>query len=342
MLQQTRIASVIPYYERFLTRFPSIRSLACASESAVLKLWSGLGYYSRARNLRLAAKQIVARHGSKFPRELQAVRALPGIGPYTAAAVLSIAWNVPLVSLDGNIARVFARILGIRKDIREPKRWLALGRATDALLDRKRPGDWNQAIMELGETICTPRAPLCPRCPLAGFCEARRIGLTDKIPPPRTRRTPVKVSIAAAVLLDEQNRTLLVREPGLHDPVLFSRLWQFPSVEFREGAQSGATAVASVSARLARHLSADLHLPRLRLVPLATARHAVTFRSITLAPFLARTPALTIPVGAMMRLVSLRSIHKLPVSAATRKIAAAGLTALDHIAKGSRSASSGR
>src|SRR2546422_4163806 len=160
MLQQTRVTAVVPYYRRFLARFPTVRALARARSEEVLKLWAGLGYYSRARNLHRAAKEIVARHSGRFPRELEAALRLPGIGHYTAAAVLSIAYGEPHAVLDGNVARVLARLGAIRGDLRRPKRWQDLAAAANALLPEQavpaagapttEAGDWNQAMMELG------------------------------------------------------------------------------------------------------------------------------------------------------------------------------------------------
>ena len=167
MLQQTRVTAVIPYFERFLGRFPDARALAEAPQDEVLRLWSGLGYYSRARNLQRAAQEIVAKHDGKFPSNLEDALALPGIGAYTAAAILSIAYGEELAVLDGNVARVLARLGAIRGDLREQKRWQALQGTADTLLDRSSPGDWNQAMMELGATICTPRSPQCLLCPVA-------------------------------------------------------------------------------------------------------------------------------------------------------------------------------
>ena len=161
MLQQTRVAAVIPYYERFLARFPDVESLASAPQEEVLRLWSGLGYYSRARNLQHAAQQIVARHQGKFPRQREELLALAGIGEYTAAAILSIAFDEKHAVLDGNVARVVSRLEAIRGDLREPKRWNKLQASADRLLARESSGDWNQAMMELGATLCTPRSPQC-------------------------------------------------------------------------------------------------------------------------------------------------------------------------------------
>src|ERR1700731_2152923 len=182
MLQQPRVAAVIPYYERFLERFPDVNALASAPQEEVLRLWSGLGYYSRARNLQSAAQQIVARHGGVFPRNEDDALELPGIGNYTAAAILSISYGAKHAVLDGNVARVLARIFAVRGDLRDAKRWQGLQERADALLDPKSPGDWNQAVMELGATLCTPRAPQCLLCPVAQFCRARKLGLAGAIP----------------------------------------------------------------------------------------------------------------------------------------------------------------
>ena len=311
MLQQTRIAAVIPYYDRFLKRFPNVRSLARARQQDVLKLWSGLGYYSRARNLQKAAKEIVAHHGGQFPRDPAAALELPGIGRYTAAAVLSIAYDVPLAVLDGNVARVLARLAAIGGDLRAPRTWRRLQQMADALLARESPGDWNQAMMELGEVVCTPQIPRCGACPVARSCLARIEGLTAEIPAPRKKRAPVSIRIAAAILLDPEGRTLLVKDPGAHDGVLFSRMWQFPAIEVARDPQ----------AELAEHLRATLGLGELLLEPLAAARHGVTFRNITLLPFLARV--LKLPKLARSRILPLARLGQVPVSSATRKIATA-------------------
>jgi A/G-specific adenine glycosylase len=315
MLQQTRIAAVVPYYDRFLERFPTVESLARAQQDSVLKLWSGLGYYSRARNLHRAAQEIVERHDGKFPAELESALQLPGIGGYTAAAVLSIAYDMPLAVLDGNVARVLARLDAIEGDLRAPKRWKQLGRRAQDLLARDAASDWNQALMELGETICTPRAPRCDVCPISHACMARKLGLVDEIPTPRKKRAPVKQQIAAAILRDPRGRTLLVKDPGAHDDVLFSRMWQFPAIE------------VSLRPReeLAEHLRATLGIGEsILLEPLPEARHGVTFRNITLLPFLAQVTRL--PRRARTRILPLSHLtrtSRLAISSATRKIAMA-------------------
>jgi A/G-specific adenine glycosylase len=319
MLQQTRIAAVIPYYERFLRRLPDVRALARVRQPQVLKLWSGLGYYSRARNLHAAAKTIVAKHGGEFPRELEAALRLPGIGRYTAAAVLSIAYDAPLAVLDGNVARVLARLGAVRGDLRAPRTWRNLSQTAQQLLAREAVSDWNQALMELGETICTPQSPRCVACPIGRWCEARAHGLVNEIPAPRKKRAAVNIKIAAAILRDPQDRTLLVKDPGAHDGALFSRMWQFPAVEVKRNARS----------ELAKHLRATLGVNGVALEALPEARHGVTFRNVTLLPFLARVqylPIASCPPGRA-RVLPLGRLTQLPVSSATCKIAAAAAAA---------------
>jgi len=311
MLQQTRIAAVIPYYDRFLARFPTVESLAAAQPDDVLTFWAGLGYYSRARNLHEAAKKIVAEHAGQFPRELEAALALPGIGRYTAAAVLSIAYDVPLAVLDGNVARVIARLGAIRGDLRTKYSWRLLTKAADYLLARRAPADWNQALMELGEVICTPQNPRCPECPVAQHCRGLARHLEREIPGPRKKRATVKIQIAAAVLRDPWGRTLLVKDSGARVAALFSNMWQFPAIEVKKDA----------AAELQRHLRVKLGVCDASLAPLAIARHAVTFRNITLLPFLAEVPRL--PKKERTRILQLGRVKVIPVSSATRKIAAA-------------------
>ena len=225
--------------------------------------------------------------------------------------MLSIAYDVPLAVLDGNVARVLARIKAIRGDLRAPKNWRALTAAAQNLLATQAPGDWNQSLMELGEVICTPQSPRCAECPVARHCLAYAQGLTDEIPAPRRKRAAVHMKIAAAILRDPRGRTLLIQDPGAHDTVLFSRMWQFPAVEVTRHAK----------AELEKHLRATLAISEVSLEALPAARHGVTFRNITLLPFLANVAEL--PKRPRTRILPLKNLSKLPISSATRKIAAA-------------------
>ena len=328
MLQQTRVAAVIPYYETFLARFPSIPALAEAPEQEVLRLWSGLGYYSRARNLQRAARQIVATHGGEFPRTAGAALALPGIGSYTAAAILSIAFGAEHAVLDGNVARVIARLDAVRGNLREGGRWTALQNSADELLDRKSPSDWNQGMMELGAVICTPRAPQCLLCPVAKFCRARQMGLTEVIPEKRKKRATVEITLAAAVILDPRGHTLLLppphasRKPATHREVapLVSKMWHFPTVSVQKDAarelQEFLATLGTISAKNAE----------IELEPLPRARHAVTYRAIKLLPYRVRVCSLPRIAGAKcVSLGELVSRSSVAVSNLTRKIAQAAL-----------------
>jgi len=346
MLQQTRVAAVIPYFERFLQYFPTIEALAKAQEEDVLRLWAGLGYYSRARNLQTAARQIVALHQGAFPSDEAHALALSGIGNYTAAAILSIAFRKKLAVLDGNVARVLARLAAIRGDLRAGNRWTELQETANALLDRDHPGDWNQAMMELGATLCTPRAPQCLLCPVNEFCEARKQGVVDLIPEKRKKRDTVQVLLAAIVFVDPKNRTLLLPSPkkveeragGEDVPALLSRMWHFPTIQLssrvaavsanktKSSNRSGAT---PASEELQQFVEAEYFSGRklrLDLLPLRHVRHAVTYRAITLFPFLVRVPKLPRVAGA--RVLPLADLSSVPVSNLTRKVARSALTEL--------------
>ena len=325
MLQQTRVAAVVPYYEKFVARFPTVELLADAPPQEVLRFWAGLGYYSRARNLQRAAKEIVERHGGAFPREEISALTLPGVGRYTAAAVLSIAYGEPLAVLDGNVARVIARLSGTRGDLRAPGHWKKLQDQAQTLFAPHAPGDWNQAMMELGATVCTPRVPRCTECPFSQWCAARRLGLTEKIPAKRAKRAQVKIQIAAAILLDPRGRTFLVKPSranfnGHDDPDvadLFSRMWQFPAIRVRLSARPELT-------RFLNKTFSSLQFSAPTLHPLRTARHSVTFRALTLRPYLLRVERL--PRTSVSRRPLLEHLSRLPVSNATRKIARAAQT----------------
>ncbi len=226
MLQQTQVATATPYFERFVARFPSVEALAAAEETEVLALWSGLGYYRRARQLLAAARQVVAAGG--LPREARRLEELPGIGPYTAAAIASIAFGEAVPVLDGNVARVLARRLADPADPAGATTRRRLLAAARELLDPARPGDSNQALMELGATLCTPRAPRCPACPLATGCRARVAGRPEAYPQPRAAPSPERVRLVAALAAGPEGWLLVRRSPTAAQ---LAGLWEFPLVE---------------------------------------------------------------------------------------------------------------
>jgi A/G-specific adenine glycosylase len=219
MLQQTRVETVERYYGRWLDRFPTLDSLASAGEDAVLKIWEGLGYYRRARNLHRAARVVREEHDGTIPRTVQGLLSLPGVGEYTAGAVASIAFGVPVPAVDGNVRRVLARLF----DVPAPTPVWLRARGQE-LVDPDRPGDWNQALMELGATICTPRSPRCGRCPVAKWCGAREAGTqADRPAPPRKR--PVPTCEIALAVIHEGGRLLLEKRPP---EGLLAGMWAFP------------------------------------------------------------------------------------------------------------------
>ena len=326
MLQQTRVTAVIPYYQRFLERFPNFHALAAAPEEEVLRLWSGLGYYRRARNLHKAAQKIVAEHGGRFPSRMEDVLALQGIGNYTAAAILSIAFEQKQAVLDGNVARVLARRGAVRGDLRESRRWQELQKCADAYLEPNSPGDWNQAMMELGATLCSPKSPQCLLCPVAQFCEGRKLGIAELLPEKRKKRATVEIRLAAAVFADEHGQTLLLPPPkdrngevlADHVPTLASNLWHFPTIPVN------GNSVANLRAHLRK---LQIQTPHgLRFVAAGKVRHTVTYREITLEPFRISVKELPRIKGA--KKVPLNEITILPVSNLTRKVARAALKAV--------------
>ena len=268
MLQQTRVETVRPYYTRFLERFPTVSALASAPEEEVLSRWSGLGYYSRARNLHRGAGVVCDRHGGQFPRNRQDALELPGIGPYTSAAILSIAYGIPHAVVDGNVARVLARLFRIEPPWDRRARFLE--EQAESLLLQDHPGDHNQAMMELGATVCLPREPRCEACPVAASCQARLDGVVDRYPSPTTRRETIHLE---QVLFLAQHPDLgLLLERGIWP--LLPHLWIPPIVEY---AGRGETWEESW-ARWARRRHPGLIAKR--WAPLGCIRHSITHRRI--------------------------------------------------------------
>jgi len=229
MLQQTRVETAQSYWLRFLQRFPDVRSLAAAEEDEVLALWSGLGYYRRARSLLAAARAIVAQHEGRFPSTRAELLALPGVGPYTAGAVLSIAFDQPEAVVDGNVSRVFCRWFGLEGDPSSGAMLRELWSRARALVPAHGSGEWNQALMELGATVCTPSAPACERCPLAPACVAHTQDRVHELPHPKARKPTVAVELE--VLLARRGDALLLeRRPGQGR---MAGMWQPPTIEVR-------------------------------------------------------------------------------------------------------------
>lgn len=234
MLQQTRAQAVIPYYERFLARFPTVEALASAEEDEVLALWAGLGYYSRARNLRRAARDLAAAGG--FPETYDGIRALPGIGDYTAAAIASIAFGLPHAVLDGNVLRVVARVANDAADIASPRTRERFRAVAQSWLDPRQPGVFNQALMELGATVCLPKSPLCLVCPLAALCEARAAGTASQLPVKLRRVQPVAIQ-ATLLLIRRRGRVLLLRRHAASRRM--AGFWDLPDPESLPSARPG-------------------------------------------------------------------------------------------------------
>ncbi len=230
MLQQTQVATVESYYHRFLQRFPDVLSLAAAELEEVLKLWAGLGYYRRAKSLHQAAHIIASEYDGVFPSTYNHVIQLPGIGRYTAGAICSIAFNQPVAVLDGNVMRVLTRLLAIHDDISRPQTRKRLWEMAQVLVPRGHSGDFNQAMMELGATVCTPVNPRCDRCPLRKLCAARRANLQDQLPVKKAKPRAPRIRLAAVIVDSPRGRLMARRKAG----GLWEHLWEFPAFELSD------------------------------------------------------------------------------------------------------------
>ncbi len=312
MLQQTRVETVIPYYQRFLAAFPSVAALAAAPLEEVLRAWAGLGYYTRARNLHRAAGEI-ARAGA-FPTTAVAWRTLPGIGRYTAAAIASIASGEAAAALDGNIERVLARFFAIRAPVNASRVKKQLWLLADELLDRSRPGDFNQALMELGATLCVPRQPMCSACPIRAGCRASHDGDAATLPTKTPARKPTALRrFSVAVWLGQ--RMLMVRRPP-HG--LFGGMWGLPGDSLSPG--------EAPIERIAVHLAARFGDRAIRCVPVGMVRHVLTHRVLSVEVFAARVRrAGRLGDAADARWVSETERAALPLSALDRKILAVAM-----------------
>ncbi len=307
MLQQTRVEVVVPRYEAFLRRWPTAAAMAASPVDDVVAAWSGLGYYGRARRLHAAATAIVERHGGAFPRDEASLRALPGVGPYTAGAVgtLSLGLSLPLV--DGNVARVLARLFAVRGDVKTGEAAARIRALAAELVPDRNAGAWNEGLMELGALVCVPGRPRCLLCPLAGECAGRKAGLAAVLPEGAPRKRSRAVRVAAALVRDGKGRTLLLRRP---DGGLLAGTYELPSAEVGEGADP----VASLCESLHVRFGGRWEVGALR----ARVRHSILDRRISLEAYEAR------PAGRLRRpedsvYASTEDLADLPLSSLVTK-----------------------
>ena len=280
MLQQTRVDQAQPYFERFVSAFPTVETLAAADLDMVLKAWEGLGYYSRARNLHRAARLVADEHGGRVPNTEEAFRGLPGVGPYTAAAVLSLAYRVPLAALDGNVTRVLARVFAVEDDVTSGRTRRRLQTLADLLLDRAHPGRSNESVMELGATVCTPKAPACPTCPLAAVCAAFAEGEPERYPVAKKKKPVPHYDIAVGVIFDDAGRVLVQQRP---EDAMLGGLWEFPGGK----AEPGEAKPAACRREVREELGVEVEVGE----PLGRIEHAYSHFKITLWAFRCRIVA---------------------------------------------------
>lgn len=279
LLQQTRVETALPYFQRIIAEAPDVAALADTPLERLLTLWSGLGYYTRARNLHRAARLIVQERAGELPSRFEDWLSLPGIGRYTAAAIASISQDEPVAALDGNIARVLARLSATRESIDTPRMRDRLWLDAEELLDRASPGDFNQAMMELGARVCRPRRPDCAACPVRRWCAAAEQGIAEELPVRRVKRESPQV-IAACALIERSGRWLLVRRP---ERGLLAGMWEAPGGEL-------AAREANEDA-LRGHVKRRTGLTLGRLEPLGVVRHVFTHRRLELRVYRGRCSA---------------------------------------------------
>jgi len=324
MLQQTRVDTVAPYFNRWMERFPDLQTLADAEEEEVLSLWAGLGYYSRARRLQQTVREVLARYDGVIPEDAEKLEKLPGIGPYTAGAIASIAFGAAVPAVDGNVRRVLSRIADVgNPSPRTLRSW------AQELVDPGNPGEFNQALMELGSLVCLPRNPACAECPVSPFCAARRAGTQLLRPtPPKRRPSPQFYEAVAVLIRDEgdQTRTLLRRRPGKG---LLGGMWEFPGVEIvplnddsNEGMAAAAEAARNLALRLLTSLETPARLPlSVKAGELPLIDHIFSHRKVRYTPFLFRVSVISGVPRTDLRWVTQKEAEALPLPAAQRTLA---------------------
>ena len=308
MLQQTQVATVLPYYDRFLGKFPTAHALADASDDSVRAAWSGLGYYRRARNLQAAAKSLIRDHQGKLPGNLEALRKLPGVGDYTAAALGSIVHGLPYAVVDGNVIRVLTRFRGIRANTSRPQTRKTLQTLANAFLDPSSPGDWNQAMMELGATVCTPRKPRCETCPWTEPCRGRQTGSPEQFPV-KDRAKPVQRIVTAVGIVRRKNRFLLTLR---HDSRLLDGTWEFPGIEVTAGDAPEKVLRSHLRTRFRGAVKVSAELARVT--------HSITHRRILVQGYAASVSPLPREKRNQRAWVDVEGLDDYPVSSMTAKL----------------------
>jgi A/G-specific adenine glycosylase len=310
MLQQTQVATVTPYFERFMARFPSVADLASADLQDVLKIWQGLGYYSRARNLHQAAVRVIEERDGLLPRLSSEWQALPGIGPYAAGAIASISFGEVVPAVDGNVVRVFARLLGIRKDSTLPAVRRELTAEVTRCIAPRRAGAFNQALMELGALVCKPRNPTCQSCPLQRWCVAHAKGLTATLPVRPTRKPVPHVDVAACVIRRGPRILIARRRPDQ----MLGGLWEFPGGKQEPGETLEQTAVREIDEEIGIQIRVRR---KLGAIPHAFSHFKMTLHVFACTPVKGRARAVTVDA---VKWVALPELRNYPFPAADQKI----------------------
>ena len=320
MLQQTRVDQAMPYYKRFMKLFPTVYDLAEADQQTVLKAWEGLGYYSRARNMHQAAKSIVHEFNGKLPDTWDGITSLKGIGPYTAAAILSIAYEGPYAVVDGNVIRVLTRYFGIRDDVRSTKVKNNIQELADKLIDHKKPGEFNQSLMEIGATVCTPANPKCDECPLSTDCLTIRTAEFNAIPYKSPAKKRPHHHIGVGIIRNKKDEVLIALRPN---DAMLGGLWEFPGGKQEEKEEIRET----VRRELYEELGVDVEVNE----PLMNLKHAYSHFTITLHAYLCRlisgTPK---PKSSQeVRWVPIQALNDYPFPKANRKLTERLVSMLD-------------
>jgi len=315
MGQQTQMERVAQYFTRWIERFPDLAAVAAAPEQVILKAWEGLGYYSRARNLQQAAQRLIASGTVEIPADYQQLLALPGIGPYTAAAILSIAYNQPVPLLDANVERLFARLADLDRPLKQEATKKRLQSMAESLLDREHPRQYNQALMELGALVCTPKKPTCAFCPVQMHCRAHRADTVEFRPLPTGRQKKIDITMACGILRQGSNYFIQQRLPD----DIWGGLWEFPGGRLEAGESPEQAAIREIREETGWQVTG--------LVPFATVTHQYTRYRVTLHSFLGTLPSSLakpeLTAASQYAWVSLAQLPDYPFPAGHRQLVAA-------------------